>query len=53
MIKCGNCGAMLTCGCQRKTLPNGKSGCSKCPSKPPVEKENNTVPIVNSVNVTK
>lgn len=53
MAKCGNCGATLTCGCQKRMLPNGKSGCTKCASKPPVEKGNNTAPTVNSVNVTK
>jgi hypothetical protein len=53
MAKCANCGATMTCGCQKRTLPNGKSGCTKCASKPPVEKGNSTAPIVNSVKVTK
>lgn len=33
MSTCGNCGARLTCGCQKRTLPDGKSGCSNCASK--------------------
>lgn len=33
MSKCANCGAAITCGCQKRTLPNGKSGCSSCASK--------------------
>lgn len=32
MSKCGNCGATLTCGCQKRTV-NGISGCSNCLSK--------------------
>ena len=34
MLKCANCGATLSCGCQRKTLPDGKSGCIHCYKKP-------------------
>lgn len=30
MSKCPNCGAGMSCGCQRRQLPNGKMGCSKC-----------------------
>lgn len=30
MSKCPNCGTAMTCGCQRRTLANGKQGCSKC-----------------------
>lgn len=33
MSKCPNCGATMSCGCQKRTLPNGKSGCSRCSSK--------------------
>lgn len=29
MAKCSNCGANLTCGCQRRVV-NGVSGCNKC-----------------------
>lgn len=30
MSKCPNCGSVLTCGCQKKQLPDGKIGCNKC-----------------------
>lgn len=30
MSTCANCGAKITCGCQKRTLPDGKSGCTKC-----------------------
>jgi len=33
MSTCANCGAKLSCGCQKRTLPNGKSGCANCASK--------------------
>lgn len=33
MATCANCGATLSCGCQKRTLPNGKSGCANCASK--------------------
>ena len=33
MATCANCGATLSCGCQKKTLPNGKSGCANCANK--------------------
>jgi len=29
MAKCPNCGAALSCGCQRKVV-NGITGCNKC-----------------------
>ncbi len=29
-MKCPNCGATMTCGCQRRTTSNGKVGCNKC-----------------------
>lgn len=42
MAKCNNCGATLSCGCQQRTLPNGKKGCTKCATntvlKPEVKK---------------
>ena len=28
--KCNNCGATLSCGCQRATASNGKSCCNNC-----------------------
>lgn len=30
MSKCPNCGTTMSCGCQKRTLANGKPGCSKC-----------------------
>lgn len=30
MANCPNCGAKLSCGCQRKTASDGKQGCVKC-----------------------
>lgn len=30
MSKCSNCGATLTCGCQKRVTANGKQGCTKC-----------------------
>jgi hypothetical protein len=33
MSSCPNCGAKLSCGCQKRTLPNGKQGCSNCANK--------------------
>lgn len=30
MSKCPNCGKAMSCGCQRRQLPNGKMGCSTC-----------------------
>ena len=33
MSTCGNCGAKLSCGCQKRTLADGKQGCSGCATK--------------------
>ena len=30
MAKCSNCGATMSCGCQKRTSPGGKLGCAKC-----------------------
>ena len=30
MNKCANCGAVLSCGCQKRVTPSGKQACSKC-----------------------
>ncbi len=30
MAKCLNCGATLTCGCQKRTAKDGKACCSSC-----------------------
>jgi hypothetical protein len=29
-MKCANCGAALSCGCQKRTAPDGKQVCTKC-----------------------
>jgi hypothetical protein len=50
MSSCPNCGARLSCGCQKRTLANGKTGCSACAGK--VEKTpaqvTNNKPTVNT-----
>jgi hypothetical protein len=28
--KCANCGARLSCGCQRRAASNGTSACTSC-----------------------
>jgi len=33
MSNCPNCGAKLSCGCQKRTLADGRQGCSNCASK--------------------
>lgn len=33
MATCANCGATLTCGCQKRTTSDGKSACSNCINK--------------------
>ena len=47
MSKCPNCGAGMTCGCQRRVLPNGKAGCSKCLGKTPSPTQTGEAPVVN------
>jgi len=32
MSKCPNCGSVLSCGCQKRKLANGKVGCTRCVS---------------------
>lgn len=34
MSQCPNCGAAMSCGCQKKVLSNGKIGCTKCYTQP-------------------
>jgi hypothetical protein len=29
-MKCSNCGAAMSCGCQKRTTADGRSGCTKC-----------------------
>lgn len=60
MAKCQNCGAAMSCGCQRRTSADGKIiGCTKCitnvttPPKPTTRYTNlknatTTDPIINS-----
>lgn len=61
MAKCQNCGAAMSCGCQRRTSADGKIiGCTKCisdinnsPKPAPVRRVQNNeygspIPIVNS-----
>jgi len=45
MSKCPNCGATMSCGCQKRQLPNGKLGCSKCVSAS--VKQTDEAPTVN------
>lgn len=51
MSTCANCGARLTCGCQKRTLPDGKSGCSNCAGK--VTKQKETQPIKTATPTTR
>ena len=65
MSKCANCGATMSCGCQKRTLANGKQGCSKCVS--PTGKArtsatnynnlkdnlDNSAPVVNTASLNK
>ena len=30
MSKCPNCGAAMSCGCQKRVTADGKTACSKC-----------------------
>lgn len=50
MSSCPNCGARLSCSCQKRTLPNGKQGCSTCASRAEkvVAQTKPTVPTVNT-----
>jgi hypothetical protein len=43
MAKCSNCGATLSCGCQRKVV-NGISGCNKCLANAPKKTIQRTQP---------
>jgi hypothetical protein len=48
MSTCGNCGAKLSCGCQKRTTADGKSACTNCVNKtqPSVKKTTTTTPPV-------
>lgn len=30
MAKCANCGASMSCGCQKRAASNGATACSSC-----------------------
>lgn len=53
MAKCPNCGKSMSCGCQKRTLPNGSQGCTSCLGKGevatkapvPVMKEARKIPV--------
>jgi hypothetical protein len=47
MSKCPNCGTAMSCGCQRRVLPNGRAGCSKCFGKAPSVNQTGETPVVN------
>jgi hypothetical protein len=50
MATCANCGAKLSCGCQKRTTADGRSACTNCVNKTqsPVRKtENTTAPATN------
>ena len=55
MSKCPNCGAGMSCGCQKRQLPNGKMGCSKCvhgtPTTKNLVKKDPVDPIINQVSI--
>jgi len=52
MSTCGNCGAKLSCGCQKRTLADGRQGCSNCATKiakaKPTVKTTTNQPTVNT-----
>jgi hypothetical protein len=43
MSKCPNCGAAMSCGCQKRVSPTGTVGCSKCIN--PMKQANTNPPI--------
>ena len=57
MSKCPNCGSAITCGCQRRTLTNGRAGCTKCLGKAPKADQTGPVdgnePTINSAELKK
>ena len=55
MGKCANCGAKMTCGCQKRALPSGKMGCSKCVVTERIKTSRinkGDAPIINQANLT-
>lgn len=51
MSKCPNCGTAMSCGCQKRVLPNGKAGCSKCIGKTPSVKQTGNAPTINNAEI--
>jgi hypothetical protein len=51
MSKCPNCGTAMSCGCQRRVLPNGKAGCSKCLGKYPSANQTGEAPTINNAEI--
>ena len=51
MSKCPNCGSAITCGCQKRLLPNGKAGCSKCLGKTPKINQTGEAPVINKTEI--
>jgi hypothetical protein len=47
MSTCGNCGAKLSCGCQKRTLADGKQGCSNCATKAVAKAKTVTKTVTN------
>ena len=47
MSKCPNCGAGMSCGCQRRILADGKVGCSRCIATSGKTAEPAPTPVVN------
>jgi len=47
MSKCPNCGAKLSCGCQKRTSPDGTQACTSCVNS--VKKTNSiNAPVINT-----
>jgi len=47
MSKCPNCGTAITCGCQKRTLANGRIGCSRCVGLSTKDTSPALTPVVN------
>lgn len=48
MSACTNCGARLTCSCQRRVSINGQSGCNKCIGQLNAQDKQNIKPATNN-----
>ncbi len=52
MAKCPNCGAGMSCGCQKRAASNGATACSSCiNSLEATIKANNTAALKAATNV--